>query len=114
MTGMGGGAEKPVVLSLAAGSGANNVDLVVLRAARAAKLGARAGRLSRVVKLLRFLPFLTGAKGNQPVSHTARVISNQLTNVLSTRVSCLTILLVVTLPLFSLYSYPEEDYSLTS
>jgi len=39
-------------------------------------------------------------------------ISNQLTNVLSKRVACLTILLVIVLPLFSIGLYPEADFSM--
>merc|ERR1719313_596459 len=65
-------------------------NLIVVRAARATKLGARAGRLSRVMKLLRFLPFVNNGSQESDVK-MARVISSQLTNVLSTRVAFLTI-----------------------
>jgi cyclophilin family peptidyl-prolyl cis-trans isomerase len=87
-------------------------NLMLLRAARAAKLGARAGRLSRVLKIIRFLPFMR----NQDKSEVAmaRVISNKLSNLLSTRVACLTIILVVILPIFGLVTYPEDDFSMRS
>jgi hypothetical protein len=88
-------------------------SLLVARAARAAKLGARAGRLSRVMKLLRFLPFMSGGEQDDDVK-MAKVISNQLTNVLSTRVAFLTICIVVVLPLFGMFTYPEVDDSMTA
>ncbi|CAK8995303.1 ANK_REP_REGION domain-containing protein [Durusdinium trenchii] len=77
--------------------------------ARMAKLGARAGRFTKLVKLLRFLPFMqqTNAGG------TAKVISATLNVALSMRVSLLIILMVLVLPLFSLATFPENDYSMT-
>jgi len=42
----------------------------------------------------------------------ARVISNQLNDVLATRVAFLTIFVAVTLPIFSMFDYPEVDDSL--
>jgi len=92
----------------------NNAEhLTLFRATRTAKIGARAGRLSRLVKVMRFLP-------GMGVSHRARNhraeelqnISNQLTNVLSKRLACLTILLVILMPLFSIGLYPETDFSM--
>merc|ERR1719253_371093 len=88
-------------------------NLIVVRAARATKLGARAGRLSRVMKLLRFLPFVGGGDQKSGVK-MARVISSQLTNVLSTRVAFLTICIVVVLPIFGMFSYPEVDDSMAT
>jgi len=89
-------------------------NLIVVRAARATKLGARAGRLSRVMKLLRFLPFVNGGGQDDSDVKMAKVISNQLTNVLSTRVAFLTICIVVVLPIFSILSYPEVDDSMSA
>jgi len=88
------------------GTGQENV--IVVRAARAAKLGARAGRLSRAVKLLKMLPGMS-TKEDQSKVKIARVISNQLNTVLSTRVAFLTICVVVVLPLFQMLQYPEMD-----
>lgn len=88
-------------------------NLIVVRAARATKLGARAGRLSRVMKLLRFLPFVSNGTQDDDVK-MARVISNQLTNVLSTRVAFLTICIVVVLPIFGMFTYPEVDDSMSA
>merc|ERR1740130_1545837 len=93
------------------GSGEEN--FIVVRAARATKLGARAGRLSRVMKLLRFLPFVSSGDQDDTVK-MARVISNQLTNVLSTRVAFLVICIVVVLPIFGMFTYPEVDDSMRS
>jgi len=86
-------------------------NLIVVRLARAAKLGARAGRLSRVLKLLRFLPFLYNSDQNENVK-MARVISNQLTNVISTRVAFLSICIVIFLPFLGMWTYPEMDDSM--
>mmetsp|Transcript_148874 Transcript_148874/g.277512 ORF Transcript_148874/g.277512 Transcript_148874/m.277512 type:complete len:897 (-) Transcript_148874:200-2890(-) len=88
-------------------------NLIVVRAARATKLGARAGRLSRVMKLLRYLPFVNNPTDDSDVK-MARVISNQLTNVLSTRVAFLTICIVVFLPIFHMFTYPEVDDSMSA
>eukprot|EP00929_Paragymnodinium_shiwhaense_P001806 TRINITY_DN102015_c0_g1_i1.p1 TRINITY_DN102015_c0_g1~~TRINITY_DN102015_c0_g1_i1.p1 ORF type:complete len:931 (-),score=177.56 TRINITY_DN102015_c0_g1_i1:206-2998(-) len=94
-------------------SAGGNRNVMLLRATRAAKVGARAGRLSRVVRVLRYLPFLTGT--HRPVSQEkgfATAISGQLANLLATRVACLTIVMVMLLPLFDLWSFPQSDYSL--
>eukprot|EP00933_Yihiella_yeosuensis_P035875 TRINITY_DN29514_c0_g1_i1.p1 TRINITY_DN29514_c0_g1~~TRINITY_DN29514_c0_g1_i1.p1 ORF type:complete len:772 (-),score=106.12 TRINITY_DN29514_c0_g1_i1:169-2361(-) len=87
----------------------NNV--IIMRAARIAKLGARAGRFTKLVKLLRFLP---GMKRGGDNLGTARVISARLITALSTRTSCLIIVLVMIMPLFSMWTYPEEDWSTRS
>lgn len=92
------------------GSGASG-NLMLLRASRAAKIGARAGRLSRVLRILRFLPFLTGGVETTS-SGIASLISGRLANLLATRVACLTIILVMVIPLFDIWTYPQHDYSL--
>merc|ERR1719409_53629 len=102
---------KPRELS---GSAAQR-NVMLLRATRAAKVGARAGRLSRVLRVLRYLPFLTGShKKNEASAEKgiSTLISLQLSNLLATRVACLTIILVMTLPLFDLWSFPQIDHSL--
>lgn len=91
--------------------GASQDNVIVVRAARAAKLGARAGRLSRAVKLLKMLPGMSTKEDASKVK-IARVISNQLNTVLSTRVAFLTICVVVVLPLFQMLQYPEMDDSM--
>eukprot|EP00927_Polykrikos_kofoidii_P028472 TRINITY_DN24855_c0_g2_i1.p1 TRINITY_DN24855_c0_g2~~TRINITY_DN24855_c0_g2_i1.p1 ORF type:complete len:1003 (-),score=207.04 TRINITY_DN24855_c0_g2_i1:122-2974(-) len=87
----------------------NNV--VIMRAARIAKLGARAGRFTRLVKLLRFLP---GMREQGADAGTAKVISARLITALSTRVSCLIIVMVMVMPMFSMWTYPEQDWSMKS
>ncbi|CAK9075640.1 5'-cyclic nucleotide phosphodiesterase 1C (Cam-PDE 1C) (3' [Durusdinium trenchii] len=95
----------------------NNADatanLMLLRAARAAKVGARAGRLSRVLRFLRFVPFLAGGdKQDENQTGIASMISGQLANLVATRVACLTIILVMVIPLFDIWTFPQSDYSL--
>ena len=95
----------------------NNADatanLMLLRAARAAKVGARAGRLSRVLRFLRFLPFLAGGdKQDENQTGIASMISGQLANLVATRVACLTIILVMVIPIFDIWTFPQSDYSL--
>jgi hypothetical protein len=111
---MGGpDATQPDVIDNTGPGGTN--DVMVVRAARAAKLGARAGRLSRVLKVLRFLlPFLGGKDEDTDRVKMARVISRQLTHALSTRVAFLTITVVVTMPAFSIFLFPENDFSMAS
>lgn len=91
------------------GSVSNNV--VIMRAARIAKLGARAGRFTRLVKLLRFLP---GMREQGTDQGTAKVISSRLITALSTRVSCLIIIMVMVMPMFGMWTYPEQDWSMKS
>eukprot|EP00931_Biecheleriopsis_adriatica_P046559 TRINITY_DN26755_c0_g1_i2.p1 TRINITY_DN26755_c0_g1~~TRINITY_DN26755_c0_g1_i2.p1 ORF type:complete len:1269 (-),score=357.48 TRINITY_DN26755_c0_g1_i2:10-3816(-) len=83
-------------------------NAVVMRAARMAKLGARAGRFTKLVKLLRFMPGMqqTNSAG------TAKVISGTLNMALSVRVALLIIVMVMVLPLFSMATYPENDFSM--
>jgi len=100
------------MVNMASGSSSQQ-NVIVVRATRAAKLGARAGRISRVLKILRFLPFLTNNEAQDAKKiKVAKVISNQLTNGLSTRVAFLTICIVIVMPLFTMFTYPEEDRSM--
>lgn len=93
-------------------SGGTPANLMVLRAARAAKLAARAGRISRLLRFLRFLPFLGGGGKQDPDAGIARSISNQLSNLLATRVAFLTILLVMIVPVIEMLQFPRNDQSL--
>jgi len=93
------------------GNGSVSNNVVIMRAARIAKLGARAGRFTRLVKLLRFLP---GMREQGTDQGTAKVISSRLITALSTRVSCLIIIMVMVMPMFSMWTYPEQDWSMKS
>jgi len=107
---LGVAADEPQIASNNADATAN---LMLLRAARAAKVGARAGRLSRVLRFLRFLPFLAGGdKQDENQTGIASMISGQLANLVATRVACLTIILVMVIPLFDIWTFPQTDYSL--
>lgn len=86
-------------------------NAVVMRAARTARLGARAGRFTKLVKLLRFLPGVN-PQGLGSGHGTAKTMSNALIQSLSTRVSCLIIVMVMVMPLFDLATYPENDFSM--
>eukprot|EP00928_Gymnodinium_smaydae_P028275 TRINITY_DN21602_c0_g5_i1.p1 TRINITY_DN21602_c0_g5~~TRINITY_DN21602_c0_g5_i1.p1 ORF type:complete len:1049 (-),score=212.94 TRINITY_DN21602_c0_g5_i1:224-3298(-) len=87
-----------------------NVDTVVLRSARTAKLGARVGRLFKLLKCLAM--FYRVSKEDSGSSADARVLSGRLMLILSTKVSILTIVMVMTLPLFSLPMFPTSDMSM--
>merc|ERR1719456_2140992 len=104
-------AGPDITLPEISGDGGNKNNLMLLRASRTARVGARAGRLSRVLRVLRFLPFLTNKRAENSVG-ISKAISGQLANLLATRVACLTILLVMVIPLFDLLSFPQSDYSL--
>mmetsp|Transcript_151062 Transcript_151062/g.263246 ORF Transcript_151062/g.263246 Transcript_151062/m.263246 type:complete len:957 (-) Transcript_151062:162-3032(-) len=108
---LGSDATQPELLQSQNGAVSSNV--VVVRTARAARLGARAGRLSRALKILRFLPFVQSSRQEEKVK-MARVISNQLNDVLSTRVAFLTICVAIMLPMFGMFKYPEMDESLAA
>jgi hypothetical protein len=101
----------PVMWMLTGGNaGSLSDNVIIMRAARVAKLGARAGRFTKLVKLMRFLP---GASSRHQVddSCTAKVISAQLVAALSTRIACLIIIMVMIMPLFSMWSFPDQDWS---
>ncbi|KAF4677834.1 Calcium/calmodulin-dependent 3',5'-cyclic nucleotide phosphodiesterase 1B [Perkinsus chesapeaki] len=85
-------------------------NVVLLRAARTTKLGARAGRITRVMRLLKWLPGVTSIQDES--AGTAKVLGSRLMNALSTRVSMMTIGLVMVLPLFDMMKYPDEDHSM--
>jgi len=87
-------------------------NTVVMRAARAARLGARAGRFMKLAKILRFLPG-SGHEGDATVQvSTAKGITQELIQKISTRVACLIIVMVVVLPLFNIANYQEQDGSM--
>jgi len=88
-------------------------NAVIMRAARAAKLGARAGRITKLMKLLRYLPGAIGKRDAQRGNvGTAKAVTGTLVTKLSTRVSCLIIVLVMVLPTFSIFTYPDQDGSM--
>jgi len=87
-------------------------NAVVMRAAKMARLGARAGRFTKLVKILRFLPGIQRTAGNDESMGTAKAMSSALMQSLSTRVSCLILVMVLVLPLFDLPTYPENDFSM--
>eukprot|EP00927_Polykrikos_kofoidii_P032174 TRINITY_DN27486_c0_g1_i1.p1 TRINITY_DN27486_c0_g1~~TRINITY_DN27486_c0_g1_i1.p1 ORF type:complete len:2024 (-),score=310.73 TRINITY_DN27486_c0_g1_i1:149-6220(-) len=87
-------------------------NAVIMRAARAARLGARAGRFSRLLKLLRFLHPNGSSDDDEKTQGIAKGLSSLLVLNLSTRVSCLIIVLVMVLPLFSLFCHPTEDWGM--
>jgi hypothetical protein len=89
-------------------------NAVIMRAARAAKLGARAGRFTRLLKLLRFLPGFNGVidDGSGPALSNAKGLTQLLVGKLSTRVSCLIIILVMVLPVFTMFTKPAQDFSM--
>lgn len=100
-----------VPLFFAGSAGEPHSNAMVLKTARMSKLGARAGRFAKLLKLLRFLPGMRLQGADQG---TARVISAQLLTSLSTRVSCLIIFFVMAMPLFSFWTYPQQDWSMQS
>lgn len=101
------------ILSLVGGGDGDSMsnNVAIMRAARMAKLGARAGRFTRLVKLLRFLPGMGGQDDDQG---TAKAISARLKTALSTRVSGLIIIMVMVMPFFSFWTFPDQDWSMTS
>lgn len=99
-----------VTLPTKSGSRQHDDTIIAVRARAAVKQVARAGRLSRVLKLLRFMPFVRGGTGEN--YQVARSISSKLTSMLSTRVAFLSLCIVVALPMFGMFTYPEVDDSL--
>lgn len=83
------------------------IDTVFMRAARAAKVGARAGRVSKFLKY-----FEKKDTQNETSEVEAKVLSRKLTLVLSTRVSVLTIMLAIVIPLFQIGEFPEVDLAM--
>eukprot|EP00929_Paragymnodinium_shiwhaense_P044510 TRINITY_DN22823_c0_g1_i1.p1 TRINITY_DN22823_c0_g1~~TRINITY_DN22823_c0_g1_i1.p1 ORF type:complete len:872 (-),score=174.07 TRINITY_DN22823_c0_g1_i1:101-2716(-) len=86
---------------------------VLARAARAARMGARAGRLSRVNKCFAMLT-QSGAVQAAAEQPTSRILGSRLTQVLSSKIATLAIVLALGLPLFSIGRFPEDDYSLST
>eukprot|EP00930_Biecheleria_cincta_P022729 TRINITY_DN16553_c0_g1_i1.p1 TRINITY_DN16553_c0_g1~~TRINITY_DN16553_c0_g1_i1.p1 ORF type:complete len:1039 (+),score=185.22 TRINITY_DN16553_c0_g1_i1:288-3119(+) len=94
------------------GARQTNDQAVLARASRAAKQASRAGRMSRILKLLRFLPlFFTTTSDDKKA---ARAISEKLTVNLATRVAFLAVCLIVVLPLFGMFVYPEVEDSIST
>ncbi|CAE7240591.1 Pde9a [Symbiodinium microadriaticum] len=90
-----------------------SVDAMLMRTARAAKVGARVGRLSKLMKCLSY--YLRDKDKNMDMSSNpaeAKKLSTRLMMTLSTKVSFLTILLVLAVPLFTIGQYPEQDLSM--
>eukprot|EP00927_Polykrikos_kofoidii_P054786 TRINITY_DN49157_c0_g1_i1.p1 TRINITY_DN49157_c0_g1~~TRINITY_DN49157_c0_g1_i1.p1 ORF type:complete len:870 (+),score=105.28 TRINITY_DN49157_c0_g1_i1:46-2610(+) len=79
----------------------------ILRTARTSRIAARIGRLMKLSKLL---AWISGKR--EATKAGAFFLSRMLATTLSTKLSCLTLLLVVTLPLFRIGLYPEEDLSM--
>lgn len=89
------------------------VEPTLMRTARVAKMAARAGRFLKLAKCLEFIVFSNKKRGvNDDNKDTAEVLSSKLTLSVSTKVSLLTITLVIVVPMFSIGDYPAEDLSL--
>eukprot|EP00435_Cladocopium_sp_Y103_P020373 s3871_g4.t8 len=89
------------------------VDATLIRVARVAKVGARVGRLSKLMKCISY--YLKDKDKRLDLSQNpaeAKKLSGRLMLTLSTKVSLLTILLVLAIPLFSIAQYPEQDLSM--
>jgi len=84
--------------------------VLLVKALASGRVGLRAGRLSRLLRIFRFLPCMVSP--DEKASGIAVVISGQLANLLATRVACLTIILVMVMPMFDILSFPQNDYSL--
>lgn len=91
----------------------SGMNTIVMRTSRAARVGARAGRLS---KPLRCLALFSGRREEKirikDSGHGAKVLGARLTQVLSTKVATLTIVLVLGVPIFNIGRYPQDDFSL--
>lgn len=86
---------------------------VLQRTARAARIGARVGRLSKLVKWFSqmFLEDNNNPNGTGKPAE-AKVLSNSLMFALSSKVSLLTTVLVVIVPMFAIEQFPGEDLSM--
>lgn len=85
-----------------------------IRSARALRLASRAARLTRILKVMKYMPVFNRGEQQDDKVKMARVISNQLNDVMTTRVALLTICIAITLPLFGMFDYPEFDDSLSA
>lgn len=84
------------------------VDPTLMRAARIAKIASRGGRFMKLAKCLEMI----APRKAKESEETARVLSTKLSGSVSAKVSLLTIMIVVFLPVFSLEEYPVEDLSM--
>lgn len=104
----------PLDLSIVAdglsGVASGPADTLIMRLARMAKLGTRAGRFTRLMKVLRFLP---GVK-EDVTSHTdmAKAMAARLNHVLTIRVSCVIIIMVIVCPCLQIGTFPTSENSM--
>lgn len=87
--------------------------LSILRTTRAAKIGARYSRYIRLFKLMSFSKYLPCCRDNisstsEPTMSALRRVSNELSSILSQRVSALVMIFVIIVPFLS---YQVVDYS---
>eukprot|EP00443_Scrippsiella_acuminata_P107591 CAMPEP_0115582794 /NCGR_PEP_ID=MMETSP0272-20121206/5845_1 /TAXON_ID=71861 /ORGANISM="Scrippsiella trochoidea, Strain CCMP3099" /LENGTH=785 /DNA_ID=CAMNT_0003017795 /DNA_START=445 /DNA_END=2802 /DNA_ORIENTATION=- len=87
-----------------------NVEPALVRIARVAKMAARAGRFLKLAKFMELIIFRR--RRRQRTKDTASVLSSKLMLSVSTKVSLLTITLVIIIPMFAIGEYPEEDLSM--
>jgi hypothetical protein len=112
---LGTGARFPrCMVPLTLKGGRTEAALVVpalVRAARSARIGIRAGRLSRAVRSFRlFCPSCTRRQNKD--GGVAVLITDQLSHSVATRVSKLTVLLAMAMPLFDILAFTRTDYSM--
>merc|ERR1719454_401915 len=84
---------------------------VAVRSARAARIGARAGRLSRPLRLLNSILKRPELDHDQ-AGYSAKVLGQKMTQVCSSKVAMLTVVLVLGVPVFNIGRYPEDDFSM--
>lgn len=104
--------------NLRSGNSDSDKSTVFLRTARAAKVGTRVGRLVKIVKCLSVVARRREhrRREKQAANHDleAKVISERLAVVLSTRISCVVIFLTLVTPFLQIGQYPEADLSMRS
>eukprot|EP00927_Polykrikos_kofoidii_P075769 TRINITY_DN7222_c0_g1_i1.p1 TRINITY_DN7222_c0_g1~~TRINITY_DN7222_c0_g1_i1.p1 ORF type:complete len:938 (-),score=158.31 TRINITY_DN7222_c0_g1_i1:203-3016(-) len=94
------------------------VNPLLLRSARAAKIGARSAQLTKLFKCSSYMNRHDAGSATDPKNgrrvHDAKVLKKRLSLTLSTKVSMLTVVLIIGVPLFSLARYPQADLSMDS
>lgn len=117
------GASNTEVRFGSADDGADS--LLLARVARLARLSARLGRLTRLIKVIRLLPFFFNSQdqdeeqddGEEPQgafgrSCFASSISQDVANVLATRVACFVVVISMVIAVFDTLTFPQTDYAL--
>jgi len=110
----GSSSDSPMEVDKPLDGRSGSYNVVVARAARGAEIGTRSARYSWIARLFNVLCICCLRSSETGDFGGVEIFRKQLMHSIATHVSCLTVLLIVLVPLLNFMTYPTEDMSMAA